>query len=125
MEINFKPNYAIHPGVFLKEEMEMMGITQKALAETTGVSKTIINEVINGKRKIGAELAVKLEKALYSPAKYWLNLQAIYDETVARLKLGEWEQRMTVSLEIVAPTAPICEKGDGNYLLNKENRSAA
>lgn len=125
MEINFKPNYAIHPGVFLKEEMEMMGITQKTLAETTGVSKTIINEVINGKRKIGAELAVKLEKALYSPAKYWLNLQAIYDETVARLKLGEGEQRMTVHLEIVAPTAPICENKYGNYLLNKKNRSAA
>lgn len=125
MEINFKPNYAIHPGVFLKEEMDMMGITQKTLAETTGVSKTIINEVINGKRKIGADLAVRLEKALYSPAKYWLNLQAIYDETIARLKLGESEQKASIHLEIVAPMIPICEKGYGDYLLNQKNRSAA
>lgn len=125
MEINFKPNYAIHPGVFLKEEMEMIGVTQKRLAETAQVSKTIINEVINGKRKISAELAVKLEKALYSPAKYWLNLQAIYDEAVARLKLGESEQRISVDLDILVPMEQNCESEYGYYLMNKSNRSAA
>lgn len=88
MATNFKPNYTIHPGVFLKEEMDSLKISQKSLAEQIGVSKTIINEVINEKRRINAELAVKLEKVLYSPASYWLNLQALYDETEARIKLN-------------------------------------
>lgn len=87
METNFYPNYSIHPGVFLKEEMEVLKISQKALAEKIGISKTIINEVIHGKRKISGELAVKLEQVLYSPASYWLNLQSIYDEAEARKKL--------------------------------------
>lgn len=88
MATNFNPNYAIHPGVFLKDEMDSLKISQKVLAEKIGVSKTIINEVIHGKRNINAELAVRLEQALESPASYWLNLQSLYDETLARKKLG-------------------------------------
>ncbi len=88
METNFNPNYSIHPGVFLREEMEALRTSQKALAEKIGVSKTIINEILHGKRKINGELAVKLEQVLYSPASYWLNLQALYDEAEARKKLN-------------------------------------
>lgn len=88
MKTNFSPDYAIYPGEFLKEEMEALKISQKALSEKTGISKTIINEIIKGKRRISAELAVKFESVLYSPASYWLNLQAVYDEAVARKKLG-------------------------------------
>lgn len=93
MGTNFKPNYVVHPGVFLREEMAALKISQKELSERIKINKTIINEVINGKRRISGELAVKLEKVLYSPAKYWLNLQAIYDEAKARLKIeGTAEQ---------------------------------
>lgn len=93
MGTNFKPNYVVHPGVLLREEMAALKISQKELSEKININKTIINEVINGKRRISGELAVKLEKVLYSPAKYWLNLQAIYDEAKARLKLeGTVEQ---------------------------------
>lgn len=98
METEFKPNYAIHPGVFLKDEMEMLDVTQKTLAEETGVSKTIINEVIKGKRRISAELAIKLEKVLNSPAKYWLNLQALYDEAVARQKLESVDSKNYIEI---------------------------
>ena len=87
MGTNFKPNYAIHPGVFLREEMEALNISQKLLSEQIGVSKTVINEILHKKRKINAELAVKLETVLFSPASYWLNLQALFDETEARIKL--------------------------------------
>ncbi len=89
MGTNFKPNYAVHPGVFLREEMAALKISQKELANRISVNKTIINEVINGKRRISGELAVKLEKAIFSTANYWLNLQALYDEAEARIKLGE------------------------------------
>lgn len=88
MATEFKPNYAIHPGVFLREEMEAMEMTQKELAEKVGCSPSVINEIIREKRKINAEMAVRLEEALYSPASYWLRLQALYDEVIARQKIS-------------------------------------
>ena len=100
MGTSFMPNYAVHPGVFLREEMESMKISQKMLSEKIGVSKTIINEVLKGKRKINGELAVKLEGALYSPAHYWLNLQALYDETTARIKLKQEANKTSLQSEL-------------------------
>lgn len=91
MAIEFKPNYAVHPGVLLKEELDALHLTQKAAAEKAGVSKTVINEVIKGKRGISAELAVKLESVVESPARFWLNAQSIYDEIMARVKLRQIE----------------------------------
>ena len=88
MATEFKPNYAIHPGILLLEEIEALNMTQKEVAEKIGVSKTIINEVIKGKRGINAELAVRLESALESPARFWWNAQSLYDETMARVKLN-------------------------------------
>lgn len=99
MATKFKPNYTIHPGVFLKEEMEALNISQKDLAEKIGVSKTEINEVIHEKRRMSAKLAVKLEKALYSPASYWLNLQALYDEAAARIELNVEEPKTENEIE--------------------------
>ncbi|MFQ7034532.1 MAG: helix-turn-helix transcriptional regulator [Candidatus Borkfalkia sp.] len=63
MATEFNPNYAIHPGILLLEEIEALNMTQKEVAEKIGVSKTIINEVIKG-YGINAELAVRLESAL-------------------------------------------------------------
>ena len=91
MATEFKPNYAVHPGALLKEELDALHLTQKAAAEKAGVSKTVINEVIKGKRGISAELAVKLESVVESPARFWLNAQSIYDEIMARVKLRQIE----------------------------------
>ena len=88
MSTEFRPNYAIHPGAFLREEMEAMHMTQKELSEKLGCSPSVVNEVLHEKMKISADMAVRLEEALYSPASYWLRLQAIYDEVIARQKLA-------------------------------------
>ena len=89
MSTEFRPNYEIHPGAFLREEMEAMHMTQKELSEKLGCSPSVVNEVLHEKRKISADMAVRLEEALYSPASYWLRLQAIYDEAVAREKISD------------------------------------
>lgn len=88
MKTKFLPNYCIHPGIFLKEELKLLNIKQTELSEKTGLSKTVINEVIKGKRDINARMAVLFEQILESPAKYWLNLQSIYDEAIARIHLN-------------------------------------
>lgn len=77
-------NLAIHPGELLGEEIEFIGITQPELAERMGVSVHVVSEIIQGKRDITNEVAVKLEEVLGSPAHIWVNSQARYDFTKAR-----------------------------------------
>lgn len=89
MATEFRPDYAIHPGVFLREEMEAMNLSQKELAEKLDCSPSVISEILHEKRKINADFAVHLETALYSHASYWLRLQAIYDEAIARKKISD------------------------------------
>ncbi len=76
---------AIHPGEFLLDYLEEYNITQVELAIRTGVSKKIINEIINGKNPITEAMAVKLSKVFPLSVEYWLNLQAGYEADFARL----------------------------------------
>ncbi len=76
---------AIHPGEFLQDYIEEYNITQIELALRTGMSKKIINEIINGKNPITEAMAVKLSKVFPLSVEYWLNLQAGYEADLARL----------------------------------------
>ena len=69
----------IHPGEMLKDEIEARGITQKKLAKEIGVSYTVLNEVLNGKRPITTEYALLLEAALDTKANIWIGLQTDYN----------------------------------------------
>ena len=72
-------SYLIHPGEMLKDEIAARGITQKELAREIGVSYTVFNEVLNGKRPITTEYALLLEAALDTDANIWIGLQADYN----------------------------------------------
>lgn len=73
---NMMPSMLIHPGEMLKDEIEARGITQKDLSKRMGVSYTVFNEILNGKRPITTEYALLLEAALGIDAGIWLRLQA-------------------------------------------------
>ena len=77
---------AIHPGEFLRDELEEYNITQIELAERIGLHKKIINEIIAGKNSITRLTAVKLEKVFDTSAQYWVNLQGIYENDKVRLE---------------------------------------
>ena len=47
-----QPSEPIHPGEMLKDELEARGISQRKFAQTIGVSYSVLNEVVNGKRPI-------------------------------------------------------------------------
>lgn len=81
---NITPNVAIHPGEMIKDEIEYRGISQKDLAKEIGVSASVLNEVLNGKRSITTEYALLLEAALGIEADLWLRLQAEYNKQVAK-----------------------------------------
>jgi len=75
---------AIHPGEYLKEILEELGVSQSAFADTIGVSSMRISHVINGARPVTAELALLFGKALGQSPEYWLNLQIAFDLANAR-----------------------------------------
>ena len=69
-----------HPGEMLREEFLVpMGITQSALAVRLGVSFPRLNEVINGKRAVTPDTALRLARVLGMSADFWLGLQQDWD----------------------------------------------
>lgn len=81
---NMMPCEPVHPGTLLKEEIEYRGITQKHLAQQMGVSYSVLNEVLNGKRPVSIEYALYLEAVLGIDAQLWIQMQADYNLQVAK-----------------------------------------
>jgi len=69
----------IHPGLFLKEILDELGLSQNAFAHAIGVSPMRVSHVIKGTRPVTAELALLFGKALGQTPTYWMNLQTSYD----------------------------------------------
>ncbi|MFA5048816.1 MAG: HigA family addiction module antitoxin [Patescibacteria group bacterium] len=81
----YNPDFAIHPGETLKDELEFLKLTQVELAQRTGLSEKHISQIINGADPITSDTAVKLELALGIPATFWSNLQKNYELNLARI----------------------------------------
>ena len=84
----YTPYFPIHPGEILKDEIEYLGISQRRLASEMGISYTLLNEVLNGKRPVTTEYALKIEAATGIPAYIWLNMQSAYNMQTARRDTG-------------------------------------
>lgn len=80
---------AIHPGEFLGEILEKMGISQAEFARAVGVSPMRVSHVIKGTRPVTAELALLFGRAFDQSPQYWLNLQASYDLKTAEASIGK------------------------------------
>lgn len=81
-------DYAVSPGEVLRYELELRDMSQAAeLARRAGLSEQRVMAILNGDDGviITPETALKLEHALGMPVEYWLNLEAHYRETRARL----------------------------------------
>ena len=86
----------ITPGEILKEEyLDEMEIKPGTLAKAIGVDRAAIKNIIDGKRAISAEMALRLGLYFGNTAEYWLNLQRNYDLAVARdAKLAQFEKEV-------------------------------
>lgn len=75
----------VHPGEILLEDfMKPMSITQYRLAKDMNVYPRKINEIVQGKRAITADTALRLARFFGTSAEVWMNLQSHYDLEVAR-----------------------------------------
>jgi len=78
----------IHPGEILLEDfLEPMGISQYKLSKDISVPPRRINEIVQGKRSISADTALRLSRYFGLSERFWLNLQSRYDLEVEKDKL--------------------------------------
>jgi len=78
-----------HPGEFLAEILDELGLTQAAFARRIGVSPMRISHVIKGARPVTAELALLFGRVFDQSPQYWLNLQQAHDLRVAEPALAK------------------------------------
>ncbi|WP_308552955.1 HigA family addiction module antitoxin [uncultured Mediterranea sp.] len=81
---NLTSSELIHPGEMIKDEIEYRGLSQRKLAAQMGISPTLLNEILNGKRSVSTEYALLFEAALGIDAEIWIRLQADYDMQKAK-----------------------------------------
>ena len=73
----------IHPGEILKDELDGLMISASAFAKQLSVPVNRITSIINGKRSITADTALRLSRFFGTSAEFWLNLQTSYDLKIA------------------------------------------
>jgi len=79
----------IHPGRILKREMITRELSANKLALALRVPSGRITQIINGKRGITAETALRLSRYFSNSPRFWMNLQARYELAVAECEIGE------------------------------------
>lgn len=82
----------IHPGEYLREILDELGMSQAAFAKSVGVSPMRVSHIVREERPVTAELALRFGRAFGQTPQYWLNLQSGYD-----LKIAEREIRNSLS----------------------------
>ncbi len=69
-----------HPGAIVRHEcLEPLGLSVTEAAQALGVSRQALNNVVNEKAGVSAEMAVRLSKAFGSEPEFWLRLHMNYD----------------------------------------------
>jgi addiction module HigA family antidote len=77
-----------HPGAVLREDfLKPWGMSQYALAKAIGVSQMRVSDIVNGKRAVTPDTALRLARYCGTSAEFWVGLQAGYDLECARDKL--------------------------------------
>ncbi|PYE87982.1 HigA family addiction module antitoxin [Phyllobacterium leguminum] len=80
---------AVHPGEMLKEELEAREMSANKLALALRLPSSRIVSIINGKRGISPETALRLARYFGNSAQFWLNMQTAYELAVAEREIGE------------------------------------
>jgi antitoxin HigA-1 len=80
---------AIHPGKHLAEELKELGMSAAELARQLGVPTNRITEILNWRRAITGDTALRLAHFFGTSAEFWLNLQSLYELRLAEQRAGK------------------------------------
>ena len=84
--VDFSPT---HPGEVLREDfLKPLGLSQYALAKAIGVPQIRVSQVVNGKRAVTPDTALRLARYFGTSAEFWIGMQGTYDLEKARDKVG-------------------------------------
>ena len=84
---DFSPS---HPGEVLREDfLKPLGLSQYALARAIGVPQIRVSEIVNGKRAVTPDTALRLARYFGTSAEFWIGMQGTYDLEMARDRIGE------------------------------------
>jgi antitoxin HigA-1 len=92
----------VHPGEILREEIEEMNISAGLLAKNLGVPTNRITEILNGKRSITSDTALRLSRYFGTSAEFWMNLQIAYDLKITKQSKGAEIEMVVKPLSITA-----------------------
>jgi len=81
MKTNYRSDLAIHPGEFLEEILNDIGMSEDVLSKRMGRPVQVINEIIEDEKGITSTIASKLEDALKVPSRIWIGLEEEYQTT--------------------------------------------
>ncbi len=79
----------IHPGEHLAEELSALGLSAAALARHLKVPTNRITQILNGRRAISGDTAIRLAHFFGTSAQFWMNLQTLYEVKCAQHKVGK------------------------------------
>lgn len=83
------PSPPIHPGEHLAEELSALGLSAAALARHLKVPTNRVTQILNGRRAISGDTAIRLAHFFGTSAQFWMNLQTLYEVKCAEHKVGE------------------------------------
>ncbi len=78
----------VHPGRILRREIEARGLSANALAIARRTPSGRVTDILNGKRGVSPDTALRLARYFGNSARFWLNLQTAYELAVAETELG-------------------------------------
>src|ERR1700719_274728 len=81
---------AIHPGEHLAEELKELGMRAAELARQLDVPTNRVTQILNGRRAITGDTALRLAHFLGTTPEFWLNLQSLYEIRLAQKKAGKY-----------------------------------
>lgn len=79
---------AVHPGRILKRELAARDMSANCLALALRLSSGRIVNILNGKRGVSPEMALRLGRYFDNSPRFWLNLQTAYELAIAEAEIG-------------------------------------
>jgi antitoxin HigA-1 len=92
----------IHPGIFLADELEALGMNASQLAVVLHVPANRIYQLLRGQRALTADTALRLGRWLGTSAELWMNLQKLYELRLAERQQGEAIRRTIKPRQVAA-----------------------
>jgi addiction module HigA family antidote len=92
---------AIHPGEHLAEQLEELGMSAAELARQLRVPTNRITAILNGRRAVTGDTALRLGHFFGTSAEFWMNLQKLYELRIAEQEKGKSIQGLPTLARVV------------------------